>query len=293
MTLISLRSAFPAVPAALVLMLAGCGGSTPPPADTAAAPTAPVEQPVEEAVPAEDPAAAALAAREEELARREAELAAKEREAELARREAEVAARERAASRPAPAPRPPTAAATPAAPAATVPPARQPVVVPAGTQLSIEFTETITTRSARIGDAVRARLAAPLEAGGRTVAAAGAEVRGRVTDVFSGSREIGGTPRLSLAFSELVLANGAVAPIAGDFVQQGARESGRDAAKIAGGAIIGAVIGHQVDDDKGKVIGGLLGAGAGAAIAKRTGGDLEVPAGTVAGFVLNTPIEMK
>jgi len=83
-------------------------------------------------------------------------------------------------------------------------------------------------------------------------------------------------------------------PITGDILQQGQRESGRDAAKIAGGAIIGAVIGHQVDGGgAGKVVGGILGGAAGAGIAKRTGGDLEVPAGTVIGFVLTTPIEMK
>ena len=168
------------------------------------------------------------------------------------------------------------------------------MTVPAGTQLSVEFTESVSTKTAKVGDPVRARLSAPLIVEGRTVAPAGAAVRGSVTYVYSGSQEIGGTPKLAIRFDQLSLAGGGSVGIEGDFTQAGKREAGRDAAKIAGGALIGAVIGNQVDDgDKGKVIGGLLGGAAGAAIAKRTGGDLEIAAGTAAGFVLTRSIEVR
>jgi len=290
------RSLLLATPAALALVLAGCGGSSEPPKPTAsdldAAPTTELTEPV----PAEQIAADEAAVREAELARREAELALQEREAELARREAELAAKQRAASAAPAAPRPAAAApaaATPA-PAPAPKPAPQPVVVPAGTQLSVEFASAVTTKTAKVGDPVNARLAAPLVVGDRTVATAGAAVQGVVTEVFSGSQEVGGTPKLGISFNRMTLENGESVPITGDILQQGQRESGRDAAKIAGGAIIGAVIGHQVDGGgAGKVVGGILGGAAGAGIAKRTGGDLEVPAGTVIGFVLTTPIEMK
>jgi hypothetical protein len=160
--------------------------------------------------------------------------------------------------------------------------------------MSVEITQAVSTKTAKVGDPVLARLSQPLTVDGRTVAAAGADIRGRVSDVYSGSQEVGGTPKLGIALTELALANGTKAQISAGIVQEGARESGKDAAKIAGGAVLGAVIGHQVDGGgAGKVIGGLVGAGAGAAAAKRTGGDIEVPAGTVVGFVLNSPIEMK
>ncbi|MCU0974707.1 MAG: hypothetical protein MUC71_00145 [Steroidobacteraceae bacterium] len=293
MTLINPRFALLAAPAVLALALAACGGSKPP-ADTAATDTvgesgtatdvAPDAAPVDE-----------LAAREEELAKREAELALKEKEAELARREAELAAREKTASKPAATTtRPASSTASTSTAAKPVAAAPKPVVVPAGTTVSVEITQAVTTKTAKIGDAVVARLSQPLVVDGRTVAAAGAEVRGSVSDVYSGSHEVGGTPKLGIALSQLALANGTTAQISAGIVQEGTRESGKDAAKIAGGAVLGAVIGHQVDGGgAGKVVGGLLGAGAGAAAAKRTGGDIEVPAGTVIGFVLNAPFEMK
>jgi hypothetical protein len=286
MTLINPRLALFAAPAVLALALAACGGSKPPD-ETAATEAAGEAQTAAEAAPVDE-----LAAREEELAKREAELALKEKEAELARREAELAAREKSASRPAATSKP--AASTASTSAKPVAAAPKPVVVPAGTAISVEIVNPISTKTAKVGDAVVARLSQPLTVDGRTVATAGAEVRGRVTDVYSGSQEIGGTPKLGVALTELALANGSTAQISAGIVQEGARESGKDAAKIGAGAVLGAVIGHQVDGGgAGKVIGGLVGAGAGAAAAKKTGGDIEVPVGTVIGFVLNSPIEMK
>jgi biotin carboxyl carrier protein len=296
MSFISSRSLLLAAPAALALVLAGCGGSSEPSPPTAGDPDAAPVTELTEPVTAEEIAADEVAVREAELARREAELALQEREAELARREAELAAKQRAASAAPAAPRPAAtapAAATPA-PAPAPKPVAQPIIVPVGTQLSVEFASTVTTKTAKVGDPIDARLAAPLVVGDRTVATAGAAVQGVVTEVYSGSQEIGGTPKLGIGFNRMTLENGESVPIAGDIVQQGKRESSRDAAKIAGGAIIGAVIGHQVDSGgAGRVIGGVLGGAAGAGIAKQTGGDLEVPAGTVIGFVLTAPIEMK
>jgi hypothetical protein len=52
------------------------------------------------------------------------------------------------------------------------------------------------------------------------------------------------------------------------------------------------VIGHQIDDDKGKVIGGILGGAAGAVAAQKTGGEVELPAGTVLTFALDKPSEV-
>jgi hypothetical protein len=181
--------------------------------------------------------------------------------------------------------------ARPAAPAPK--PAPQPIVVAAGTALPIAFTSAISTKTAKVGDPVSARLTSALAVDGRQVAPAGAAVTGVVTDVFSGSREIGGTPRLGIRFEKLSLGEGRSVAIAGDIAQQGKRESGRDAAKIAGGAVLGAVLGKQVDDDKGAVLGGLLGGAAGAAIAKNTGSDLEIADGTAASLVLSRSFEVK
>lgn len=292
--------------AAGVLTLVGCGGGAPKP-DAA------------QQTDAKAAAEAELEAQRAELEKREAELAEKQKAleeerdaAEAARRELERAEAEKAeaaratATRPASAPRPAASRATAAPPAAApasslasvpapapAPKVAQPIVVPSGTALSIAFTSTISTKTAKVGDPIGGRLTAPLIVDGRTIAPTGAAVRGSVTDVYSGSQEIGGTPRLAVRFDELSLGDGRSVAIAAELAQKGKSESGRDAAKIAGGALLGAVVGKQIDDGKGAVIGGLLGGAAGAAIAQRTGGDLEIADGTVATLVLTRSVEIR
>lgn len=281
--------------AAMALALAGCGGAQEP--APAAEPTEPVATPLADeidvvAAGAEADVAAAQAQSEEDLAQREKELTFKEREADLARREAELAAKQSA---------PQTAAAVkPAVTAPVATPAPEPqaapvartYVVPAGTQLAVEIVAPVTTKTARVGDRIDARLANDIVIDGKTLVPAGAAVRGSVTEVISGSQKIGGIPTLGLTFDRLTLTGADTVAISGRIVQQGKSDTARDAAKIAGGALIGAVVGHQVDDDKGKVIGGILGGAAGALAAKKTGTEVEVPAGTAFGFLLDEPFEV-
>ena len=56
------------------------------------------------------------------------------------------------------------------------------------------------------------------------------------------------------------------------------------------GVVAGGVVGHQIDSDKGKVIGALIGAAAGTAAAKKTGQEVVLPAGTVVGMTLESPV---
>jgi hypothetical protein len=272
-----LNKTFALLPTVLAtLAFAACGSKAP---ETSADPA--VQAQIEED--------AELKAKEEELARREAELALKEKEQELARREAELekgstkAAAKPAAKTPAPAP----------APAPKVAAGPKQYTVPAGTSLSVELPAAISSKTARVGDRVSAYLTSDLVVDGKVVAKAGALLQGSVSSVVSGSKKIGGTPELGLRFDNLTLADGSDTSVNGTVTQVAAKsDTARDTAKIAGGAIAGAVIGHQVDGDKGKIIGGLLGAAAGAAAAKKTGTEVELPAGTVLGFTLNSPVNV-
>ena len=271
--------ALTATAAIAFLALAACGQKTPPSSD-------------DPAVQAEIDKDADLKAREEELARKEAELALKEREQDLARREAELAkkaAKPAAVAKSAATPKPTTttAAETPK-PVATGP---KQYTVPAGTSLSAQLPATITTKTARVGDRIAANLSSDLVVDGKVIAKAGALVQGSVTEVISGSRKIGGTPTLGLSFDNLTLADGGDIPISARITQVAAKsDTARDTAKIAGGAVAGAVLGHQLDSDKGKIIGALIGAAAGTAAAKNTGTEVELPAGTVVGLTLNSPV---
>ena len=261
--------------ALIALGASACGGSSEPKtADQATEATA-------EDATATDEAAAALA-REEELAAREAELALREKELELEKREAELASREAATKKSSSTtPKVASSAATAPAPAHSDSAPPPPVTVPAGTAVEVKLLQAYSTKTTPIGASVNAELASDLVVGGRRIARAGAPISGSVTDVTSGSKKIGAVPQLKIDFTQLVVADGRTQPVAIRVSQKGQSEKGRDTAKIAGGAAAGAIIGHQIDDDKGKVIGGLLGGAAGAIGAQKTGTEVEVAPGTV------------
>lgn len=250
----------------------------------------------------------ARARQEAELARarQEAELARARQEAELARarHETELAKQEAALAREAAAAAAAKSAQAEKAPGTTVStdplpatvqsqPVAQPtpITVPAGTRLSVNLASDVTTKTAKVGDPVHARLASDVIVNGRTAVAAGTAVHGTVTQVVSGSHKIGGVPTLGLAFDSVDLGNGKSVPIAGQIVQQGKNETAKDTGKILGGAALGAIIGHQMGD-KGKVIGGVLGGAAGAAAAEKTGGEVTLAAGSVLVFATEAPFEV-
>lgn len=283
MTYLKAPSSLVVLPAALAaLMLAACGGSP-----------APEEKPVAETPAAETPAddpAAQMAAKEAELAQREAELALKEKEAELAQREAALAAPKKPASTT----KPTTAAAATTTPAKSQPPAPpKPLIVPAGTKLSAELVTPVSTKTNRKGDRIEARVISDVVVDGKVAVPTGTILSGTVTERVSGSKEIGATPKIAIAFDTMSPNADRAVSMSASLVQTGKSEGGKDTAKIAGGAVAGAVIGHQVDSDKGKIIGGLLGAAAGTAAAKNTGNEVDLPAGTVVSVTLDNAVEMK
>jgi biotin carboxyl carrier protein len=254
------------------------------------------KNPAEEPIAADDPAAlaaaeetAAMQAREEELARREAELALKEKEKELADREAALAK----ASQPKPAPRPAAPAASPSKPKpAPTPVASGPrdYVIPAGTSISVQLPAEISTKTAKVGQRLTGNLTNDIVVDGKVVAKAGSPVQGSVTEVISGSKTIGGKPTLGLTFDSIT-SNGGDRPMSARVTQVADKsDKAGDTAKIAGGAVAGGVVGHQIDSDKGKVIGALIGAAAGTAAAKKTGKEVVLPAGTVVGLTLDSSV---
>lgn len=156
------------------------------------------------------------------------------------------------------------------------------MTVPAGTPLEITLSTDVDTSKVHVGDKVEGTLASPVVVGDVRALEPGSRVRGTVTEVVSGGAKIGGVPTLGLTFDTLTAEDGSQVPISARFVQQAKSDTGKDAAKILGGAAAGAVVGHQVKkDDKGTIIGGILGGAAGAAAAKNTGGEVRLPAGTV------------
>jgi Glycine zipper 2TM domain len=272
--------------AAAMLILTACGKSTPPAADAAAA-----------GAPAAQTSSQDLQARESELKQREQDLA--NREAALAEAQSQAAgAKPAASSRPAPKPQTtPTPVSRPAPAVAESKPAPplapKPIIVPEGTQLSLALTEAVSSKSAKVGDTIRATLVSDVRVDDRLAIAAGTTVAGQVTDVVSGSSKIGGVPRLGMSFDRLELSGNRDVPISGVITQKGKSDNARDAVKIVGGAAAGAILGHQVKGgDKGKVIGGLLGGAIGAVAAQKTGTEVSLAAGTELAISLAAPVEI-
>lgn len=236
-----------------------------------------------------------------EVVEKEAELA--EKQAELARLEAELAEQLAAEatlpavpSRPATtAPKPSTSTAKPAGSTAAPKPAAvaSSITVPAGTELSLSLSNGLSSKTSKVGDTVRAVVTENVVVDGKTAITAGTTVAGTVIKVVSGSDKIGGTPQVMMGFDRLELPGGKDVPITGEFTSMGKSDNTRDAVKIVGGAAAGALLGDQVSKkDRGKVIGGILGAAAGAVAAKETGTEVTLAEGAPMALMLSAPVEI-
>lgn len=184
---------------------------------------------------------------------------------------------------------PPAPVAKGAAPAA----AMGPQVIPAGTSIRVQLSQTLSSKSNQIGDPFSGTLAAPVSVNGRTVIPAGARASGTVTDAKSQGR-FKGQAVLSVRLDS-VRANGRTYPVQTSKVTHFEKGKGkRSAVMTGGGAGAGALIGGLAGGGKGALIGGLLGGGAGAAGSAFTGSkDLVLPAESVLTFQLTQDVTVQ
>jgi hypothetical protein len=173
------------------------------------------------------------------------------------------------------------------------PAARAPLVIPAGTTLTVRLGEALGSKISSPGQSFTATLAAPVAVGGETVIPAGAEARGTVTDAKPLGRFKGGAV-LQIRLNS-VKVNGAERPIETSAVTRSEKGKGkRTAVLTGGGAGLGAIIGGLAGGGKGAAIGALAGAGAGGAGSAFTGNkDVVLPAESAVSFRLEAPLEVK
>lgn len=176
----------------------------------------------------------------------------------------------------------------------TAPKTRE-IVVPEGTKIAIRLTTPVSSQSSRVGDAVTGVIGEDVVIGETTAIPAGSTVRGTVT-IAHPLPKIGGRANLAFAFERLETPDGRSYPVSAMFARTGPSETAKDTATIVAGAIVGAVAGHQVDDDQGRAVGGLAGAGIGTAIAAATDGKaVELPENSVIRLTLRAavPVQVK
>jgi hypothetical protein len=171
-------------------------------------------------------------------------------------------------------------------------PAR-PLLVPAGTVLTVRLGQTVGSKISSAGQTFTATLASPVVVDGKTAIPSGAAASGTVVDAKPLGRFKGGAS-LQLRLTSIAI-GGADQSISTSSVVRAEKGKGKRTAVLAGGgAGLGALIGGLAGGGKGAAIGALAGGGAGAGGAAFTGNkDVVLPAESALSFKLEQPLEVK
>jgi len=169
----------------------------------------------------------------------------------------------------------------------------KPLVVPAGTVLTVRLGQTVGSKISSPGQTFSATLASPVVVDGKTAIPSGAAASGTVVDAKPLGRFKGGAS-LQLRLTSIAI-GGAEQSISTSSVVRVEKGKGKRTAVLAGGgAGLGALIGGLAGGGKGAAIGALAGGGAGAGGAAFTGNkDIVLPAESALSFKLEQPLEVK
>src|SRR5258707_1697399 len=165
--------------------------------------------------------------------------------------------------------------------------------VPAGAKITVVTDQSVSSKTARIGQTVTGSVAQDVTSGGKVVIPKGSPVKLTVSSVQASGRL--STPAKLYLRLRTVTVGGKTYTFATS--SAGRTEGGkgkRDAGFIGGGAAGGAVIGALAGGGKGAAIGAAAGAGAGTAGAAARGKeDIEYPAETRLAFNTRTGVAIK
>ncbi len=174
--------------------------------------------------------------------------------------------------------------------------------VRAGTRVRVRMNDTISSKTAVVGDTFTTTVTEPVySTNGVVVIPSGSEVIGRVDSVKKAVKG-GKVGEIDVSFRKVRLPNGRERTINGSLTElvsddaksdaegtaKGDRTKHRKVIFIGGGGAGGAILGAAVGGGKGALIGGLIGAGAGFLGERFTKGEeAEVKSGTTFGVYLN------
>ena len=171
--------------------------------------------------------------------------------------------------------------------------APKPLVVPAGTVLTVRLGQAVGSKISSPGQTFTATVASPITVEGSTVVPAGATASGTVVDAKPLGRFKGGAV-LQLRLTSITV-NGVDQSVSTSAVTRTATGKGKRTAIMAGGgAGLGALIGGLAGGGKGAAIGALAGGGAGTGGAAFTGNkDIVLPAESALSFKLEQPLQAR
>lgn len=169
----------------------------------------------------------------------------------------------------------------------------KPLVVPAGTVLTVRLGEAVGSKISSPGQTFSATLASAVSVDGRTAIPAGASASGIVVDAKPLGRFKGGAS-LQLKLTSITVGGSERAISTSSVVRTESGKGKRTAVLAGGGAALGALIGGLAGGGKGAGIGALAGGGAGTGGAAFTGNkDIVLPAESALSFKLEQPIEVR
>jgi hypothetical protein len=178
---------------------------------------------------------------------------------------------------------------TPAARAAAV---KEKLTIPSGTLLTVLLIDGLGSDTNTAGDRFLASLAAPVVVDGSTLLAKGTKVRGRVIGVEDSGR-VKGLASIRLTLTDIMQGNKTIAITTDTFSATAESSTQRDAAIVAGGAGVGAVIGAVTGGKKGAGIGAISGGGAGTGVVLATkGNEIRYAPETRLSFTLANSVQM-
>jgi hypothetical protein len=146
------------------------------------------------------------------------------------------------------------------------------VTLNAGTLLPVRLIDGLTSERNAPGDTFTGTLDHELVVDGFVIAERGARVEGRVVDVDRGGK-VRGVALLAVELTRIHTSDGQTIPVQTDpFERRAQATHTSDAAKVGGGAALGAIIGAIAGGGKGAAIGAAAGGGAGAGAVVMTRG---------------------
>lgn len=164
-----------------------------------------------------------------------------------------------------------------------------------GKVFEVEFLETISSQSSRVGDSFSGRLVQDLRAeDGTLVIPAGAKVVGEVTEVTP-LKKVGGQASLGVEFTRIMAPTGEAVEIRASFAEMGV-DKRKDKKKIIGAAVAGAILGRVIGGKgaENAVLGAAVGAAAGSAVVARgEGKDAEIRAGETVALQLEEVVTVE
>lgn len=172
-------------------------------------------------------------------------------------------------------------------------PAAAPVVIPAGTTISVVLDQTVSSKTASDGEPFSATLSSPIAVGDAVVIPKGTAASGIVREAKSAGRFKGGAV-LALTLTSLTVKEHKYEIETSTPAMTTKGRGKRSAEMIGGGGAGGAIIGALAGGGKGAAIGAAIGAAAGTGGAGFTGKrDITLPAETGLSFKLLQPLEIR